>query len=78
MNTTIEIKNSTTTKAKEMLRWLFWFVLKCGVTALSAWTLFNVIHQQGYYIEFTPILVGSVLLVIMIKLWSWNYKKDDI
>lgn len=50
---------------------IFWFLGKCGVTIASAITLQQVIqHQMGVKFPADDFVLGAILVVIAIKMWS--------
>jgi len=54
-----------------MLYWVWWFSWRCAVTLVSILTLQNIIHQeQDIWIETKPLMVGALLMVIVIRMWS--------
>lgn len=61
-----------------MIRWFIYFVLKCFVTFISAFTLQNVLAAEGYTIDLPTLITASLLLVVMIKIWTFSYKRDDV
>jgi hypothetical protein len=59
-----------------MLHWLIWFVIRCVITLIAAFTTQTLIHTEGYFVE-TNVLIGvAVVLIVLIKVWSFDYKKE--
>lgn len=56
-----------------MLRWalhhIAWFLIRCAVTFACLWTIQNVIHREGYYVEFDTLLVCAACLIVGMRFW---------
>jgi hypothetical protein len=61
-----------------MLRWVGWTLVRIIVTLACVYTLFNVVHMEGYYISFNPLLIGAIILIIMIRLWSSSNRENRL
>jgi len=55
--------------------WLFWRLIVSGV---CLFTIQNVIHQEGYYIETKTLLIAGACAILGIRIWmpSTKYNKD--
>jgi hypothetical protein len=52
-----------------MTGWVWWFTWRTAVSLACMWTIQNVIHQEGYYIDFHVLLVAGVCAVVGIRVW---------
>lgn len=57
-----------------MIGWVWWFAWRLAVSGVCLWTIQNVIHQEGYYIEFRTLLVTGVCAVVGIRFWMPSSK----
>ena len=53
-----------------MINWIGWGLLRIVTTYVCAYTMTNVIQSEGYRVEFTTMLLGAAMLIILIMLWS--------
>lgn len=60
------------------MMWFLHFIIKCLVTGVAAFTLHNVMASEGYTIDLSTLIVACVLMVVMIKAWTFNYKSNDV
>jgi hypothetical protein len=65
-----------------MLEWMIkhvvWFCIRCAVTLVCIWTIQNIIHQEGYYIEFKLLLVSAVCLIVGVRMWMPSPEKETV
>ena len=53
------------------LSWVWWFAWRIAVTVAATLSLQHIIHEEdAVWIETKPLLVGAILLVIIIRIWS--------
>jgi ABC-type uncharacterized transport system permease subunit len=51
--------------------WVWWFAWRIAVTLAATLTIQHIIHEEDMvWIETKPLLVGAVLLVVVIRIWS--------
>lgn len=60
------------------MRWFLWFCIKCGITVGCLISLQAILADEGYHLRWQNLIIGGVIFIVGIKLWSFNYKKDDI
>lgn len=58
-----------------MLNWIGWNVLRIATTLACAYTMTGVIHSEGYRVEYSTMLLGASMLIILIGLWSPRCEK---
>ncbi len=60
-----------------MVSWIWWFTWRIAVTIASVLTIQHIIHEEdAVWIETKPLLVGAVLAVILIRIWSTPGHKE--
>ena len=63
-------------------RWGFWFGSRCAVTLACIYTLQNLLHYEGYFVEFKILTLGAAMLIIGVGVWmrppSKEKPKQDI
>lgn len=62
-----------------MASWVWWFAWRLAVTLACLWTVQNVIHQEGYYIEYRVLVVAALCVIVGVRVWMPSNKenKDD-
>lgn len=59
------------------LSWIMWFAWRVVVTLGAMFTLQHIIHEEdNVWIETKPLLVGTVLIVLIIRIWSMASAKE--
>lgn len=59
------------------LSWVWWFTWRVVVTLAATLTIQHIIHEEdAVWIETKPLLVGAVLLVVVIRIWSMAGAKE--
>lgn len=63
-----------------MASWVWWFAWRLVVTLACLWTVQNVIHQEGYYIEMKILMVAALCMIVGVRVWmpSIKEKNNDI
>ena len=64
-------------KEHRVLRWTIWQFIKAVITFVAAWSLQGALANAGHYIELSNILLAAIMIVVVIKLWSWDYKRGS-
>jgi hypothetical protein len=49
--------------------WIIWISWRIIVTLLCVASIQNVIHREGYLIDFNVLLVGAILLIVGVRIW---------
>lgn len=61
-----------------MLQWAIkhigWLAIRITVTLAGVWTMQNLIHKEGYLIDFRILLVGAICLIVMVRFWMPSEK----
>ncbi len=52
-----------------MLRWIGWTLIRIVVTLACVWTVWNIVHHEGYYIPYTTMLAGAVATIVAVRFW---------
>lgn len=61
-----------------MMGWVWWFTWRLAVSAACLFTIQNVIHQEGYYIENRVLLVAGICVVVGVRIWMpFKQGKDN-
>jgi type VI protein secretion system component VasK len=62
-----------------MAYWIWWVVWRSVVTLACTFTIQHIIHEQdGIWIDPKAMLIGTVCLVLVIRIWSMRAKpKED-
>ena len=58
-----------------MMSWVWWFTWRLAVSLACLFTIHNVVHQEGYYIEYRTLLVAGVCAVLGIRVWMPSAKE---
>ena len=59
-------------------RHAFQFAVRIGVTLVALLTIQNVVHQEGYFIEFKTLAVAAVVMIVALRLWMpWSKPASD-
>lgn len=54
-----------------IVSWVWWFAWRIAVTLAATLSIQHIIHEEdAVWIETKPLLVGAVLLVVVIRIWS--------
>lgn len=48
---------------------VFWFITRVVITLAGVFTIQNLIHREGYSIDFHILLVGAICLIVCVRLW---------
>jgi uncharacterized membrane protein len=60
-----------------MARWVVWFAIRVVVTLACIYSIQNIIHQEGYRVEFTTLLLASICAIIAIRMWMPSSKESE-
>lgn len=60
-----------------MAHWILWFMIRAAVTLVCVYTVQNLIHQEGYRVEFGTLLLASICAIIAIRMWMPSSCKED-
>lgn len=52
-----------------MLHTIGWYAIRIVVTLAVVWTIQNVIHKDGYYVNFDTLLICAILVIIGVRFW---------
>jgi hypothetical protein len=52
-----------------MLNTIGWYCIRIVVTLAVVWTIQNVIHKDGYYVNFDTLLICAVLVIVGVRFW---------
>ena len=56
---------------KWMTYWIWWFSWRTVITLACVFTIRNVIHmEQGILVRTGPLLIGTILVIVLIRMWS--------
>jgi hypothetical protein len=58
-----------------MMERLWWYAWRLAVSGVCLWTIQNVIHQEGYYIETKTLLVAGACAILGIRIWMPSAKQ---
>lgn len=58
-----------------MAYWIWWIVWRSAITLACMFTIQNVIHQEGYYIESRTLFVATVCAILGIRVWMPSAKR---
>jgi len=58
-----------------MMGWVWWFTWRLVVSGVCLFTIQNVIHQEGYYIENKTLIVAGLCAVLAIRIWMPSAKQ---
>ena len=50
-------------------RWIWWITWRLVVSAVCLWTIQNVVHQEGYYIETRTLVIAGACAILGIRIW---------
>lgn len=60
-----------------LVAWIWWFVWRSVVTLAATLTIQHIIHEEdGVWIESKPLMVGAIMLVVLIRIWSMASAKE--
>lgn len=62
---------------KWMIKHVGWFVIRCILTCVLVYTIQNVIHKQGYYINFNVLLICAIAIIVGVGIWIKPISKED-
>jgi hypothetical protein len=60
-----------------MAHWVMWFALRAVVTLVCIYSIQNLIHQEGYRVEFSTLLLASICAIVAIRMWMPSYHKES-
>jgi hypothetical protein len=60
-----------------MLDTIGWYCIRIVVTLAVVWSLQNVIHNDGYHVEFNTLLICAVLVIIGVRFWMPRSTKGN-
>lgn len=49
--------------------WIWWFTWRLLVSGLCLWTIQNVVHQEGYFIETKVLVIAGACAILGIRIW---------
>lgn len=49
--------------------WIWWFTWRLVVSGLCLWTIQNVAHQEGHYIETKTLVIVGMCAILGIRIW---------
>jgi hypothetical protein len=58
-----------------MMSRVWWFTWRLAVSLACLGTIHNVVHREGYYIEYTTLLVAGLCAVVGIRVWMPSTKE---
>lgn len=58
-----------------MAYWVWWIVWRLAVSLVCLYTIQNVIHQEGYYVEYPTLLVSGFCAVVGVRIWMPSAKQ---
>jgi hypothetical protein len=58
-----------------MMERVWWFAWRLAVSGVCLWTIQNVIHQEGYYVETKTLLVAGACAILGIRIWMPSAKQ---
>lgn len=59
-----------------MAYWVWWFGWRSAVTFACMFTIQNVIHQEGYFIEWKTLAVATLCSIVGLRIWMPSCKKE--
>lgn len=59
-----------------MAYWVWWFGWRGVVTFACMFTIQNVIHQEGYFIEWKTMTVATLCAIVGLRIWMPSCKKE--
>jgi len=60
-----------------MAYWVWWFTWRSAVTFACMYTIQNVIHQEGYYVETKTLMVATICAILGIRVWMPSAHKPE-
>jgi hypothetical protein len=60
-----------------MAHWIVWFTVRAAITLVCIWTVQNLIHQEGYRVEFSTLLLASICAIVAIRMWMPSCQKEE-
>ncbi len=60
-----------------MMRWVIWITIRVAVTLVCILTLQNVIHAEGYRVEFYTLVIAAVCVIVAVRMWMPSYPKQE-
>lgn len=58
-----------------MMGWVWWFAWRLAVTGVCLWTIQNVIHREGYFIDSSTLVVAGLCAILGIRVWMPSGKQ---
>lgn len=52
-----------------MFTWVGWFLIRVLITLACVFTVWNIIHAEGYLISFPTMLAGAVATIVGVRFW---------
>jgi hypothetical protein len=52
-----------------MASWVWWISWRLAASLACLWTIQNVIHQEGYFIEYRTLLVAGICIIVGVRIW---------
>lgn len=50
-------------------RWVWWIISRCTVTLICILVVQHVLHEEGYLVPFTNLVVGAAALIVGVYVW---------
>jgi predicted MFS family arabinose efflux permease len=60
-----------------MTAWVWWATWRLAVSLACLLTIQNVIHQEGYRVEFSTLLVTGACAILGIRIWMPSSKEKS-
>jgi len=60
-----------------MAYWVWWFTWRAAISLACLYTIQNVIHQEGYYIEWKTLVVSGICVILGVRFWMPSPKKES-
>jgi hypothetical protein len=58
-----------------MAYWLWWLGWRSALTGACMYTLQNVIHQEGYRIDWQTMFIGTLCAIVGLRFWMPSCKE---
>jgi hypothetical protein len=60
-----------------MMRWVIWIAIRVAVTLACILTIQNVIHAEGYRVEFFTLVISAVCVIVAVRMWMPSSNKSE-
>ncbi len=61
-----------------MISWIWWATWRLAVSLACLLTIQNVIHQEGYRVEFSTLLITGACAIVGIRIWMPFSKEKSL